>query len=790
MLILDILGITNSVLAFFLSIDTVLYPIIGYCYQIFIYLASARIFTNETFETIANNLYIVIGVAALFIISFSLLQIVINPEGGMKSKYSPNKIIKEVLIAIVLLGFTPTIFNFLYEFQYRVLSSHVLENIILGGDAITSQIIDCDATTYEGNGNYNFVYYDDEIAYDDSLNSDERITAVSQIGNITAVQLFSSFFYGEGEDGGDYYGKNINSEIAITLANITNLRLIWGNVVNFFSDTKSLCSAYEATKIDGNFFRFSKFSDNTAVSFFDDGANKIHYTFLLSSLVAGFVIYVLFNYCIDMAVRSIKLGYYQIIAPIPILAKVMPETEKIFKNWISGVISTFFEVFLRVIILFFGILVVNLVFKLDFNFSAGNIINGGLYNNLGLAHVNNNLLVGNVISPTTLTGDISLYGATPGVALFAKVLLILGVFIFIKKAPSMITDMFGIKGGSFKLGIRDKIKEAAFIGKPMVAGINAGIGAATGAIGAGYSFLKHKGQIPGDHSLKDAMAVGAKSGAAKGKNQFAGQRDNMFNLMTNKQGKDTIWGDFTRDAKSNELDMRKKYKASYEDYKNNAETNAYNERMASPEVAEMLASFLAQKKQEYVDNNYRSQENSYVMSKIEESMKQNQQTLEGVQRMANFINLKEKIRQESIRNNENLSPTQLTARALAQYKNMTDVKTAQAIEESLDSSGAKLRERLSKEFASANNGLKDILGSKFEVSRDKEAAIKSFGAEIQKEVIKALESNDKTYAEAKRYLGAADRAAAQADIVAALKKLQKDGKLANDNEQKPDNGKK
>lgn len=790
MLILDILGITNSVLAFFLSIDSILYPIIGYCYQIFVLLASARIFTNETFETIANNLYIVIGVAALFLISFSLLQIVINPEGGMKGKYSPNKIIKEVLIAIVLLGFTPTIFNFLYEFQYRVLSSHVLENIILGGEAITSQIIDCDATTYEGNGNYNFVYYDEDITYDESLNSDERITAVSQIGNIAAVQLFSAFFYGEGEDGGDYYGKNINSEIAITLANITSTRILWGNIINFFSDTRSLCSAYEATKIDGNFFRFSKFSDNTAISFIEDGANKIHYTFLLSSLVAGFVIYVLANYCIDMAVRSIKLGYYQIIAPIPILAKVMPETEKIFKNWVSGVISTFFEVFLRVIILFFGIFVVNLLFKLNFNFSAGNIINDGFFNTLGIANINNNLLVGNVILPTTMTGDITLYGATPGVALFAKVLLILGVFIFIKKAPSMITDMFGIKGGSFKLGIRDKIKEAAFIGKPMVAGINAGIGAATGAIGAGYSFLKHKKDLPGDSSMKDAMIVGAKSGAVKGKNQFAGQRDNMFNLMTNKQGQDTIWGDFTRDAKSDELDMRKKYKASYEDYKNNAETNAYNERMASPEVAEMLASFLAQKKQEYVDNNYRSQENSYVMSKIEESMKQNQQTLEAVQRMADFINLKEKIRQESIRNNENLSPTQLTARALARYKNMTDVKTAQAIEESLDSSGAKLRERLSKEFAAANNGLKDILGSKFEVSRDKEAAINEFGKEIQKEVIKALEANDKMYAEAKRYLGAADRAAAQADIVEALKKLQKDGKLANDNEQKPDSGKK
>lgn len=810
MLILDILGITNSVLAFFLSIDTVLYPIIGYCYQIFIYLASARIFTNETFETIANNLYIVIGVAALFIISFSLLQIVINPEGGMKGKYSPNKIIKEVLIAIVLLGFTPTIFNFLYEFQYRVLSSHVLENIILGGDAITSQIIDCDATTYEGNGNYNFVYYDDEIAYDDSLNSGERITAVSQIGNITAVQLFSSFFYGEGEDGGDYYGKNINSEIAITLANITNLRLIWGNVVNFFSDTKSLCSAYEATKIDGNFFRFSKFSDNTAVSFIEEGANKIHYTFLLSSLVAGFVIYVLFNYCIDMAVRSIKLGYYQIIAPIPILAKVMPETEKIFKNWISGVISTFFEVFLRVIILFFGILVVNLVFKLDFNFSAGNIINGGLYNNLGLAHVNNNLLVGNVISPTTLTGDISLYGATPGVALFAKVLLILGVFIFIKKAPSMITDMFGIKSGSFKLGIRDKIKEAAFIGKPMVAGINAGIGAATGAIGAGYSFLKHKGQIPGNHSLKDAVAVGAKSGAAKGKNQFAGQRDNLFNIMTGKQGKDTIWGDFTRDARAGEISLRKSYKKSYEEYAAKAENdyiaNAVKERLNSPETVAGRNAAVVQAKDQYVSSRFDAQQRAYIDSHFDDVLRENEQIANRVQYTVDFLNLKDKVLRDSIKNNERLTQEELIAKTLNAFKNQTDDRTAQAIEEVLDKNGDKLRERLAKEFVSENASLKETLAQQFDNSQDRIETINKYNEQIANQithelktkpndkedspVVKALKQQDKMYADAVRYVGSAARAEAQADIVAALKKLQKDGKLANEGDQKSSSGKK
>ena len=419
-------------------------------------------------------------------------------------------------------------------------------------------------------------------------------------------------------------------------------------------------------------------------------------------------------------------------------------------------------------------------------------------------------MVGNVISPTTLTGDISLYGATPGVALFAKVLLILGVFIFIKKAPSMITDMFGIKGGSFKLGIRDKIKEAAFIGKPMVAGINAGIGAATGAIGAGYSFLKHKGQIPGDHSLKDAMAVGAKSGAAKGKNQFAGQRDNLFNIMTGKQGKDTIWGDFSRDAKAGEISLRKKYKGSYEEYVAKAEndyiSNAVKVRLNSPETEAARAAAVAQAKDQYVSSKFEAQQRAYIDSRFDEVLHQNQRMLDNIQYSADFLNLKERVLRDSIKNNERLTQEDLIAKTLNAFKSQTDDRTARAIEEALDNSGKKLRERLAKEFVSENASLKETLAQQFDNSQDRIETINKYNEQIANQithelktkpnnkedspVVKALKQQDKMYADAVRYVGSAARAEAQADIVAALKKLQKDGKLANEGDQKSSGDKK
>ena len=239
------------------------------------------------------------------------------------------------------------------------------------------------------------------------------------------------------------------------------------------------------------------------------------------------MIYIFVSMCIDMGLRAIKLAYYQIIAPIPILTRIIPGQKKIFDNWLKGAISTFIEVFIVLGAVSLGLLLIN---------EASNIL--GSFANI--------------------------WGSEPPffVKAFAYVFIIIGVLLFIKQAPKLFFDMFGLKPGSFKLGIADKLKEAPIAGRVA--------GAVTGGIGAGYtSLLNGQGFVQG---AKYGISQGWKS---KG-NQFNSQRKNIYNKEYGLKGSPSLfhsgqqlperWSDNVRKAtergyKNNlksYLDMREK----------------------------------------------------------------------------------------------------------------------------------------------------------------------------------------------------------------------------------------
>ena len=65
----------------------------------------------------------------------------------------------------------------------------------------------------------------------------------------------------------------------------------------------------------------------------------------------------------DVALRSIKLAFLQLIAPIPILSYVDPKSGKdgLFKKWYEMCIKTFISLFVRLIALYFAVYIISRV---------------------------------------------------------------------------------------------------------------------------------------------------------------------------------------------------------------------------------------------------------------------------------------------------------------------------------------------------------------------------------------------------------------------------------------------
>ena len=146
-------------------------------------------------------------------------------------------------------------------------------------------------------------------------------------------------------------------------------------------------------------------------------AGDTQYTFLVSTLCGAFLAYIILSFCIDLGIRVVKLAFYQIISPIPIFLRIMPEKKSVFDNWVKATLATYLEVFIRILIMYI------IAF-----------------------------LCSNILENVNLFGNDEL-------GIISKVIIIMGIFAFAKQAPKLIGNVIGIDAGNIKLGLRQKVAD-------------------------------------------------------------------------------------------------------------------------------------------------------------------------------------------------------------------------------------------------------------------------------------------------------------------------------------------
>lgn len=176
--------------------------------------------------------------------------------------------------------------------------------------------------------------------------------------------------------------------------------------------------------------------------------------------------------CVDVAVRVFKLIILQMVAPIPIISYMDPKQAKdgAFSKWIKLTISVWTEVFIRLFVIYFILLVIESL-----------ISNGG--------------------------------ALVSGTNIFVKIALIIGLLFFAKDAPKFICEAIGIK---------DVPKGGLFggLGSIMAAGaiVGGAFGAGVGIARSGFSADKAKGNLGFGSGVKNIGAglFGALGGLATG----------------------------------------------------------------------------------------------------------------------------------------------------------------------------------------------------------------------------------------------------------------------------------
>lgn len=445
--------VEEGLISLLMLIDAKIYGLFAKLYSLYLDLAMARIFDISTFDNVIKNVYVIFGVVALFIVVFSLLQAMVNPEDVSKGTKTTKDVIKRLILCVGLTCVVPFAFDFLYDFQFSLLKFQVIPKTMIGIQG--SDNISYSEEYTDGEGNQGTI--------SGQINASDFTKSGLQVyGNQMAFYVLNGFFFANDLDSdgtpdeviveaSEHFGSDnglVGGAIGcIGGVVITGILALTGvgipAAATTGAGTAAICAGgvVAGVVIDGALetitaeeFSWRAVSQNLIPYFgefdliapFSEAVvnGTMSYTPIISTIAGIIMLYMMFSFCLDLGVRAAKLVFYQIMAPISFLLSILPKNKDLMSTWFKAVLSTWAEVFVRIICVCGAALLIS-----NLNFD-----------------------------------ELSNFG------LIARAIIVLGIVAFAKQAPKLFGEITGIKSANIKLGIRDKLKEGGLFAAGSAAG--------------------------------------------------------------------------------------------------------------------------------------------------------------------------------------------------------------------------------------------------------------------------------------------------------------------------------
>ena len=440
------LGIIRGLFA---AIDKVVVWLIESLYDLIFQISSVQVFDNASLAAFANRITVILSIFMIFKLSLSFLNYIVNPDAMTDKSKGFSKLIQNIAVALVLLVSYQFLFDKAMELQQKIVDNNTIPKLIIG--SVGKNVKNSSTISFPLFSA--FVVPNNDILYSTSTDP-----------NLTGCRSYSRYIEGSKPSATcDLWKAGYQDNVATDNSTVgTNTNTQMDYIVEH-QDTNALLDFLLRIK-KGDIF-------------------AVDYKFIISTICGAFAALVLLSFCMDVAVRIIKLYFLRLIAPIPIISYIDPiKGEGIFKKWLSNVGKTYADLFIRLIAIFFAIFIIQQV-----SVNMGNLkdFNGNPIEN-------------------------------PLVILF----IIIGALMFAKQFPKLIQDITGISlDEKMQLNPFKKISEQA----AGIKGISAvAAGTAGGLLTAGGNLahrianrkddLKNKGKLRTAGGFFTSTLAGAASG--------------------------------------------------------------------------------------------------------------------------------------------------------------------------------------------------------------------------------------------------------------------------------------
>lgn len=290
-----ILNLWGEIRELCLRLDMVAFSFIDNIYSLFNAIASESLITNTVIKQVLNNVYVLVGIFAFFRIAMLLINSIINPDALNKQGAGLSKIFFNTVIMLVLLVFTPTLFQMSRDFASAVVSGNYVQKLFINVND-SENIIEPGKEMQR-------------IAIGAVITKEDGITCGDGSGDCDkAVQCLNNI------NGVDPQGDK---------ECVTKKGVAWGKLADYNGVRE---------KVDG------------------DKVYVYNYKLLVLTVVGWLITYVLLSFTFDVAKRMIELAVLEIVSPLFIATIVDPKSMQSgpFKKWLKTLGNSYASLFLRI----------------------------------------------------------------------------------------------------------------------------------------------------------------------------------------------------------------------------------------------------------------------------------------------------------------------------------------------------------------------------------------------------------------------------------------------------------
>ena len=411
-------------------IDRFVYWLAAIAFDIFRVVSRINIFGGEgkgmdIYNAFTQRIYMILAIVMVFFFAYQMLTMIVNPDGEGAKKSS--SMVKDIIISVVAITILPLVFRYMTIFQNHVVDDGTMFNIVLGTEGF-------DEVENPGRHLTMIVFTSFYHPYD------------------TDINMFMDVLK-KGEDA-DIEGIVNKCADTVRAADEYSPEGFWDgfNEWNPLTDdmAKKVCDGYVtgllAWRENKNSNPILIASNSTLYSAINEA---MEYYWIICTAAGVMLIWFFVSYAFNLGTRAVKLAFLELIAPVPLILRIMPNTRKSFDTWRKELIKTYCDIFIRLAVIAF---IVQLCIMVP------DII-GALFDSIG-AIQGQNILENFVLR------------------MIATVALLFGLLQFAKEAPELFKAIFSTGSGFFdgldlKPGVKKRIEGNDYLMKGMSGASNA-----------------------------------------------------------------------------------------------------------------------------------------------------------------------------------------------------------------------------------------------------------------------------------------------------------------------------